>query len=143
MQTKLIDFYRSEYELDANLTIDGLKAKYNLTDEDIGDTSTWKKQLDVEVITDSRPLAPAKKPIQTLASEAPSSVQQDIESFKRAVVTEALHRIKWEASSIDTKSLKELASIVDMIERSYKGTQDGQQVNVLIQNIVNNFKDDV
>lgn len=130
----LIDIYRDEYECTPTLTIEGLKHKYNLTDDDLGDTSDWvKQQLDV---VDTTP-APAVTP--PPSSSAENTNEALIEDVKSKLLNEVLTRLTYDGHSLETKELKELTSIIDIIEKSYKGTQDSKQVNVLIQNIFNKY----
>lgn len=145
MTNSLLEFYRNEYENDPTLTIGGLKNKYNLSDTDLGDTSSWKKTC--ELVSDKRPLKQPLKNLQLANTQkptiSPTSSQEQIEKFKDAVIAEALARVQTCAHSMEAKELKELVSLVDTIDKSRKGTSDVTSVQILVQNIVNNFKDDV
>ena len=44
---------------------------------------------------------------------------------------------------METKELKELATVVDIVDKSLRATADSNNVNVLIQNIINKYGDDV
>ena len=150
MTNSELEFYRSEYENDPTLTIQGLCNKYNIQPTQLGDTSQWKKV--VELVKDKRPLKlgalqiktapkPENKPLANTPKE--QSAQEKIEAFKDAVIVEALQRVQFGASSMEAKELKELVQLIDTIDKSRKGTSDATSVQILVQNIVNNFKDDV
>ena len=142
MNDTLKKFYRAEYESGADVTLESLAFKYGFDIEDLGDTSSWAKSpttlptqpTEIEIIPRSAPPAPTPAPDDEL--------KEDINKFKRGVVKESLSRLKM-AGMMDTKELKELATIVDIVDKSLRSTADGANVNVLIQNIINKYGDDV
>lgn len=147
MQQYLKDFYRSEYENDPVLTLAGLATKYSINISDLGDISDWKK---VDLTQDKRPLTQVTSitPKTEVIAEGTSVIKErlledDIGAYKQAVVKEALYRLKTELRSLSIKDLKELTTIIDMVDKSNQKVSQGQQVNVLVQNIVKTFKDDV
>lgn len=152
MQQALIDFYKSEYESTPNLTLAGLANKYNINIADLGDISHWKKE---DFLQDKRPLSTQTTQVisvnatqQELLTDTKDNIKErllddDIGEYKRTLIKEALYRLKTELKSMSIKDLKELTTIVDMVDKSNQKVAQGQQVNVLVQNIVKTFKDDV
>lgn len=147
MQENLLSFYRQEYENDPSLTIAGLCNKYSLNIEDLGDTREWTK---IDYRLDTRPLSKPAVEVTRSAVEVVRSVGEvkeqllddQIGEYKKAVMTEVLYRLKTETKSLSTKDLKDLTLIVDLIDKSNQKGGSGQQINVLVQNIVKGFKDD-
>lgn len=112
--------YRMEYE-NTDISIEDLKTKYTLTEADIQGNKHWKK--------------PPSTPPQT------NSTKSNIESFKVLVVEKALEYI--ECGLRDPKELKDLVTIVDTIEKSYgKPETTTPTINILVQNLVEKYKDD-
>lgn len=137
MNETLKKFYQAEYEADTSVTLDSLAFKYGFQIEELGDTSDWRKLPPVP--TQSIEILPKEPPKPTPPDD---ELKDNITRFKRGVVKESLARLKT-ASMLDTKELKELATIVDIVDKSLRSTSDGANVNVLIQNIINKYGDDV
>ena len=141
MNPTLKNFYRAEYEADPEITLQSLALKYGFEVEDLGDTSSWAKSLPlvvptVEASASAIPTKPSKEP------EESDELRNNILEFKRNVVKESLTRLKM-AGAMETKELKELATVVDIVDKSLRSTADSNNINVLIQNIINKYGDDV
>lgn len=154
MDETLRRFYKTEYEATPGLTIQALCAKYSISAKELGDTSSWKKATGLPQARpilgkqdECQPYHRVSTPTQYSRYSAPQAcdgdIQDNIYEYKKLAVAEAITRLRLEGSDMPVKEFKDLTSVVDMIERSFKGTQDGNQTNVLIQNIINNFKDDI
>lgn len=141
MNPTLKNFYRAEYEADPEITLQSLALKYGFEVEDLGDTSSWAKSMPLVVPTE----VIATNQIPTKSSEKPEEsdeLRNNILEFKKGVVKESLTRLKM-AGTMETKELKELATVVDIVDKSLRSTADSNNVNVLIQNIINKYGDDV
>lgn len=139
MNPTLKNFYRAEYEADPEITLQSLALKYGFEVEDLGDTSSWTKSMPLVVPTEVVATS------QTKSSEKPEEsdeLRNNILEFKKGVVKESLTRLKM-AGTMETKELKELATVVDIVDKSLRSTADSNNVNVLIQNIINKYGDDV
>lgn len=139
MNPTLKNFYRAEYEADPEITLQSLALKYGFEVEDLGDTSSWTKSMPLVVPTEVVATSPTK------SSEKPEEsdeLRNNILEFKKGVVKESLTRLKM-AGTMETKELKELATVVDIVDKSLRSTADSNNVNVLIQNIINKYGDDV
>lgn len=139
MNPTLKNFYRAEYEADPEITLQSLALKYGFEVEDLGDTSSWTKSMPLVVPTEVVATIPTK------SSEKPEEsdeLRNNILEFKKGVVKESLTRLKM-AGTMETKELKELATVVDIVDKSLRSTADSNNVNVLIQNIINKYGDDV
>jgi len=85
-----------------------------------------------------------------LQTTNPTQVLIDIEDFKESAIAWAKHQLDTDKnrpiSILDVKEVKDLTSIVTNIEATYRAKDDddakGVTVNVLVQNIVDRFKDD-
>lgn len=153
MDETLRRFYKTEYESTPSLTIQDLCAKYSISATELGDTSSWRKSSTPsarallgrhdECSPYQRVTAPTQYSRHTSLAKSDTDIQDNIYEYKRLAVAEAITRIRMEGSDMPVKELKELTTVVDMIEKSFKGASDGNQTNVLIQNIINNFKDDI
>lgn len=141
MNDTLKKFYQAEYESNVDITLESLAFKYGFEIEDLGDTSSWAKKpttlptksTEIEIIPRSTPSTP---------TQTDDELKEDINKFKRGVIKESLARLKM-AGMMETKELKELTTVVDMVDKSLRSTADGANVNVLIQNIINKYGDDV
>lgn len=137
MNSTLKNFYRAEYEADPETTLQSLSLKYGFEIEDLGDTSDWAKSLPITTPVDVMvPAKPSEKP------EESDELRQNILEFKKGIVKESLTRLKM-AGTMETKELKELATVVDIVDKSLRSTADSNNINVLIQNIINKYGDDV
>lgn len=140
MTKSLKAFYREEYE-STSLSIEQLCEKYSIQMEELGDISDWIK-VDVAppaVLSVETPVISA--PIEKLP-EQDELLKSDILDFKKRTVKECLARLRM-AQALETKELKDLVTVVDIVDKSLRSTKEGQNVNVLIQNIINKYGDDV
>lgn len=139
MTKSLLAFYKEEYCSTA-LTIEQLCQKYSVDIEELGDISDWVKTGLPEVYQSSHDLIEPELDYRTDTSL--QNINANITVFKTKLIKECLARLKV-APSMDTKELKELATTVDIVDKSIKATKEGQNINVLIQNIINKYGDDV
>ena len=92
---------------------------------------------------------PAKtSPLDAIVEIAPEEIAHEnqdvldqIDEFKRLTLAKATKFVRDEADYADIKDLKDVVSIVDTIEKSYKGVKQGPAVNILVQNLVERFRD--
>lgn len=166
LPASLILTYKIEYET-TSITLDSLIEKYDINLDDIPDISDWRKQTEaepeVEILATPQPRAKRKKPQQTIATATPivktspldaiveiapeevakenQDVLDQIDEFKRLTLAKATKFVRDEADYADIKDLKDVVSIVDTIEKSYKGVKQGPAVNILVQNLVERFRD--
>lgn len=141
MTKSLLAFYKEEYCSTA-LTIEQLCQKYSVDIEELGDISDWVKTGLPEVYQSSPDLVVQPEPSNAIIDTSLQNINADIAYFKNKLIKECLARLKV-APSMDTKELKELATTVDIVDKSIKATKEGQNINVLIQNIINKYGDDV
>lgn len=136
--------YREEYEATPGLTIDELLAKYDITTKDIKGYTKWEKR------TAPKPVAPKPLPSTTPIATPPADLlekktpQEAIEEFKELALDHALKFMKNDARFAEVKEFKDIVAIVDSLEKSYNKTADtGPTINILVQNLMERFKDDV
>lgn len=135
MNSTLKQYYQAEWESDPSLTLQALADRYAFNIEDLGDTSDWKKSKEVVKVSVEPNIMPSKQ------VATGNQLVDQIAEFKTRAIRECVNRLQY-ADSIDTKELKELVTTVDVIDKSLKATSEGQNINVLIQNIVNKYGDD-
>lgn len=132
----LLKAYKTEYET-TDISLDTLLIKYDLDETKI-DSSTWQKRS--TVATKPQPIVEVlPKPI-----DNPETISDKIEQFKVEALNLALTAIKNFDKEFDTvKDFKDLVLLVDTIEKSYKNSNDDKvNVNIVLQNILQNYKDD-
>lgn len=109
-----------------------------------------KAQPKVDIATPPvTPAPPAKtSPLDAIVEIAPEEIAHEnqdvldqIDEFKRLTLAKATKFVRDEADYADIKDLKDVVSIVDTIEKSYKGVKQGPAVNILVQNLVERFRD--
>ena len=164
LPASLILTYKIEYET-TSITLDSLIEKYDINLDDIPDISNWRKQTEaepeVEILATPQPRAKRKKttivtpplpaktsPLDAIVEIAPEEIAHEnqdvldqIDEFKRLTLAKATKFVRDEADYADIKDLKDVVSIVDTIEKSYKGVKQGPAVNILVQNLVERFRD--
>jgi hypothetical protein len=167
LPASLILTYKIEYET-TSITLDSLIEKYDINLDDIPDISDWRKQTEaepeVEILAAPQPRAKRKKaqpkvdivttlpaktsPLDAIVEIAPEEIAHEnqdvldqIDEFKRLTLAKATKFVRDEADYADIKDLKDVVSIVDTIEKSYKGVKQGPAVNILVQNLVERFRD--
>lgn len=108
-----------------------------------------KAQPKVDIVTPTivTPLAKTS-PLDAIVEIAPEEIAHEnqdvldqIDEFKRLTLAKATKFVRDEADYADIKDLKDVVSIVDTIEKSYKGVKQGPAVNILVQNLVERFRD--
>ncbi|EOH2541198.1 hypothetical protein ACLWWF_001647 [Campylobacter jejuni] len=132
----LLKAYKTEYET-TDISLDTLLIKYGLDETKI-DTSTWQKRS--TIATKPQPIVEVlQKPI-----DNQETISDKIEQFKVEALNLALTAIKNFDKEFDTvKDFKDLVLLVDTIEKSYKNSNDDKvNVNIVLQNILQNYKDD-
>lgn len=108
-----------------------------------------KAQPKVDIVTPTIVTTPAKtSPLDAIVEIAPEEIAHEnqdvldqIDEFKRLTLAKATKFVRDEADYADIKDLKDVVSIVDTIEKSYKGVKQGPAVNILVQNLVERFRD--
>lgn len=154
MTETLKNFYKTEYELDRDATPESLAKKYGFNVAELGDTSRWAKAAapkpayfdflpTKEFTPDYKPKAPPVEFKRNPTATNLDIMKENILEFKKLVIQEAINRVNSYGDAIATKDLKELTMIVDTIEKSFKTIQEGANINVLVQQIINNIGDDV
>lgn len=108
-----------------------------------------KAQPKPDIVTPTIVTPPAKtSPLDAIVEIAPEEIAREnqdvldqIDEFKRLTLAKATKFVRDEADYADIKDLKDVVSIVDTIEKSYKGVKQGPAVNILVQNLVERFRD--
>lgn len=141
MENTLLKSYQIEYET-TPITIDELANKYDISKDQLKGHDTWTK---LQPTTTNVPTQTETKTSQSLVShtEQEPTIMEDINTFKQAAIKKAISFMSNEADYASVKEIKDMTSLVMEIEKSYKGTDTGPTINVLVQNITERFKDDV
>jgi len=149
--------YRTEYETTPGLTLSELCDRYNIKLSDLKDTSKWFKRCKAEpkplvipraVVAklDTIIAPPAEdKPLvmPTVELKTREQMLMEVNNFKALALTHALKFISCDAEFAEVKELKDMVSIVDTIERSYKDASTSPHtVSSAIKNLVEEFRDD-
>jgi hypothetical protein len=137
--------YQVEYET-SDISIEHLRMKYQIPEDYQLDTAGWEKRQAYLPAPQPPETAPQQVLTQPVATEEDGVTQMlsDITKFKRGVVDRALTFLETEAEYAEVKELKDMVAIVDSVEKSIKGqVPQGPTVNVFIQNLLQNFRDDV
>lgn len=139
MNVGLTELCRAEYETDPDISIDELCDKYNIERSALGPTNDWQKVIDIP----STPLVPIEVTTPTSIDTKVAPTNKDIiDEFKNLTITEALQRMRNEASGMSVKDMKELVALVDTIDRSYHKSTDSNQINIIVQNVISRYVDD-
>lgn len=143
MNSTLKQFYQQEWQSNPTQSLQDLASKYGFEIDDLGDTSDWVKDDPKEKETvPVKIVHPMLQPEPSTHDDDQHQLTTNITDFKKRMVKECLHRLKNEGRMIETKQLRELAQIVDIVDKSLKTNVEGNNVNVLIQNIINKYGDD-
>jgi uncharacterized protein (DUF433 family) len=137
MDNALLLSYQIEYET-TNISKEELVDKYNITPKDLKGSEHWAKRNESSYLVET----PSQAIVLAATKETNEDLMADIDKFKREVVAKALDFIKNHAQYAEVKELKDMVAIVDSVEKSYKDTNTGPTINVLVQNLTENFKDD-
>lgn len=155
----MIEAYKAEYDLLISTglkhkqAVDKLHSQYTLEPEELAIANSWEV-----VVTKSKPVRAkkAKEPIAaevlpvTLPSTTPvdseivPDTKEKIAQFKELALDHCLTFMKKDARYAEVKEFKDIVAVVDSIEKSYdksKGT-DAPTINILVQNLVERFRDD-
>ncbi len=141
LPTTLLLTYQAEYETTPDFTIANLCEKYDVTTKQLSGYTKWSKRSEPSVEPEANivPAIARNLPIPSNTEE----LLDDVENFKRLAVAHAVKFMKNDAEFAEVKEFKDMVSIVDSIEKSYKGIADtGPTVNILIQNLTEKFHDD-
>ena len=134
--------YQIEYE-STEITIDELCYKYDIKKKDLKGHKDWEKPSTTTSEEIQHTIVPTTTSTIVPATTEHNSLIEDIMEFKRLALAQAMHFIKEEAKFAEVKEFKDIVSIVDSIDKSLKDTIDtGPTVNIMVQNIVEKFKDD-
>ena len=140
MTKLLLTQYRLEYETDPDITIEQLVEKYNLKLEDLKGYEEWAKPHDNNPYHTHNDIVPYEH---TSLVPPSKDLEGDIKTFKEKAIAHCLAFIEKDARFAEVKEFKDIVSIVDSIDKSLKGTNDGgPTINVLVQNIAERFVDD-
>ena len=135
MNTALKQYYQEEWQTTPNMTLEELANKYAFDIEELGDISDWRK-------TDDNILVPEVITQKSVTNSVDTDIiRKNITQYKKDAIKECVNRLKL-AHTLETRELKELTTVVDIIDKSLRSTSEGQNINVLIQNIVNKYGDD-
>lgn len=157
----MIEAYKAEYDLliSAGLkhkqAVDKLHSQYTLEPEELTIANSW------EVLVTSTKQTKGKKTMEVIPPVTlPSSIQaippvnvdseivldtkEKIAQFKELALDHCLTFMKKDARYAEVKEFKDIVAVVDSIEKSYdksKGS-DTPTINILVQNLVERFRDD-
>lgn len=145
----LVKSYRHEYET-TDISEYQLRAKYKLPAD--FDMSQWKKNHAPDI--PGAPDLPATITPSEIVTDDPDEQEETqdeyqehkvkIKEFKVLALDHALNFMRNDSEYAEVKEFKDMVSVVDSIDKSLqRPTEDkGTTVNVLIQNIMREFKDD-
>lgn len=153
----MIEAYKAEYDLLISTglkhkqAVDKLHSQYTLEPEELTIANSWEV-----VVTNSKPVRtkkakelPATEVLPpacstTVDSEIVPDTKEKIAQFKELALDHCLTFMKKDARYAEVKEFKDIVAVVDSIEKSYdksKGT-DTPTINILVQNLVERFRDD-
>ena len=153
MTDTLLLSYQIEYET-TSISLEDLKEKYNLTDKDLKGSSTWVKSIndnnpntdtivpntnDKTIVPNTNTIVPTNNSNVEFDN---SKFERDIQSFKEQALKYCKDFMALEAAHASTKEVKDIVAIIASIEPKQQA-QSTTQVNVLVQNLAERFKDDV
>lgn len=162
--------YKAEYEQNLTITLDELLAKYSLTSEDLPGCETWikpnstiqpvvtppKKPKRVKAIDkvlqhiDTKPAVITHStmvPSTTVLPETTATESQlkKIEEFKELALDHCINFMNKDAKFSEVKEFKDIVAVVNTLETSYQKTDPDAgkpTINILVQNLMERFKDD-
>jgi len=125
--------YQAEYETTPDLTIDQICEKYEVETKQLKGYTKWtKRATEIQELPETKPLV--------IATE--ETLSKDIAEFKTLAMAHALKFMRNDAEFAEVKEFKDMVSIVGTIEASIKDTKPENVINIAIQSIVKEFKDD-
>lgn len=144
--------YKAEFET-TNLTIEEIITKYNIDKESLGSTETWEKRATVQIkkLDSFKPvivpdLAPNTS-LETNRLDEGEDILEEIQSIKRLALSSTREFFEgFDIDEITTKEFKDMVGVLKDIEvgelaRQGKGNS-GPTINILVQSLTENFKDD-
>lgn len=164
----MVEAYQAEYE-HTDISIIDLLEKYQLTKDDIKGYEDWRKPGEVHIVPiESKPKRKVTKkqaivdkivervvtPTEVITTqdidklpqtEASDSNLKKIEEFKELALDHCLKFMKKDAQFSEVKEFKDVVAIVNTLETSYQKTDPDAgkpTINILVQNLVERFKDD-
>lgn len=153
----MIEAYKAEYDLlvSAGLkhkqAVDKLHSQYTLEPDELAIANSWEV-----TVTKSKPVRARKTkelPVTevlppacsvSVDSEIVPDTKEKIAQFKELALDHCLTFMQKDAKYAEVKEFKDIVAVVDSIEKSYdksKGT-DTPTINILVQNLVERFRDD-
>ena len=167
MTTHRLSLLREEYET-TTITIDELCLYHGVPLKDLKGYKSWKKIAQAEPAIDidsflevetPTPLTTMEEPVieevQLLPAPTPpppatqntldiAQLKLDIGTCKQLAITRCKDFLTNDAKFAEIKEIKDVVAIVSDIDKSLAGTsQGGTTVNVLINNLIASFRDDV
>jgi len=141
--------YQAEYETTPDLTISDLCQKYNIETKQLKGYTKWQKRNTETTETSKLPkstetnkLPETTKPSNSIVIVNEEDLLKDIDTFKSLAMTHALKFMRNDVEFAEVKEFKDMVSIVGTIENSLKDNKPENTINIAIQNIVKDFKDD-
>jgi hypothetical protein len=154
----MIEAYKAEYDLLISTglkhkqAVDKLHSQYTLEPEELTIANSW------EIVTSTKKAPRAKRAatkvivpeiVEPEIVEPPSieeveTEREKIAQFKELALDHCLTFMRKDARYAEVKEFKDIVAVVDSIEKSYdksKGT-DTPTINILVQNLVERFRDD-
>lgn len=166
MTTHRLSLLREEYET-TTITIDELCLYHGVQLKELKGYKSWKKiaqaepTIDIagfledesqpEISTTTEPVieevaslpAPQLLPVPTQTLDI-AQLKLDIGTCKQLAITRCKDFLTNDAKFAEIKEIKDVVAIVSDIDKSIAGTpQGGTTVNVLINNLIASFRDDV
>lgn len=141
--------YKTEFET-SNISLEDLLEKYNITKEELGSTSSWKKR--VEVLPDNtykrkdiiKPdITPSPETVEPVLDENFLDIIQDIKKLALASTKQFFEN--YNTDEVTTKEFKDMVVVLRDLESGElirQGKNTGPTVNILIQNLTEKFQDD-
>lgn len=168
MTTHRLSLLREEYET-TTITIDELCLYHGVTLKELKGHKSWKKIAQAEPVIDiasfledegqpPAPLTPVIEEVASLPTPQPptlpaapqpdtldiAQLKLDIGTCKQLAITRCKDFLTNDAKFAEIKEIKDVVAIVSDIDKSIAGTpQGGTTVNVLINNLIASFRDDV
>lgn len=141
--------YKTEFET-SNISLEDLLEKYNITKEELGSTSSWKKR--VEVLPDNtykrkdiiKPdITPSPETVEPVLDENFLDIIQDTKKLALASTKQFFEN--YNTDEVTTKEFKDMVVVLRDLESGElirQGKNTGPTVNILIQNLTEKFQDD-
>lgn len=146
----LILDYQIEYQT-TDITIAKLCEKYGVQTKQLPGYTKWEKQAKeqtaivelVDIIDIAPPPVARPEHRDIVLATDKTEILSQVSEFKALAMAHALKFMNDDSEFSEVKEFKDVVAIVDSIEKSYKDIKlDGTTINIAIQNIVKDFKDD-